>query len=747
MESWQISTILSVSNPIVVLAMVAAIGMVAWTWVSIDPQNGWKFRVGVSAIRLAISVCAIYMLMQPSLIVTRTSPSPTPLAVVFDASASMGYPEQGDRLSSAVSMAHRALGARMNPHSVDVQFFSFAQSAGPVENLQRVSLKNTEPGATSFQNLAGYLAGLNEERHFAGVLLFSDGADTSGASIDKIREMGVPFNVAFVGSDSERKDILVKDIRVDDFAFSRKLNPIRVTLENHGLPLTQVKVNLLRDGKLLQQKSAAVIDGLGQLTFQVVPRYPGRHIYQVEIPAHQDEDISENNSRFVELNVLRDKYRVLHVSGAPSWDQRFLRDMLTNWPQVDLVSFYLLRTAYQSTTQSNAGLSLIPFPTQKLFTDHLREFDVVVFQDFAPESVGVDAYLDQIAAYLKDGGALVVTGGMNGLTSSAIAQSKLGKLLPMGFPSANTPTSRLISDAPFAPVLTDTGKRHPLFIQSGSDELPEEQIRSLPRLNGIVRMKRVQNDGQVLMAHSHIRDRDHGIPLIAVSEAGNGRALVIATDSLWTWGFSAAMTGAPGGYYSEFWKQTIRWLTRSRELSRLTVDIEPEQAEEGGRAAVNIGISAMNRDYTSAAGKKLTIQISWRGENQQPQSETLEGVTNGAGMYRQIWHPRDSGPHRVRVSADEDKLEVSESFLVAPVNLEMNHLSPNAAMLREISEATGGEFFDGDVRFEDLKLRTVQGESVLSRKDTALWSHPLALLLLFGLALGEWALRRSRGLI
>ncbi len=747
MESWQISSILSFSNPIVVLALVASIGMTIWTFVSIDPQNGWQFRVGVSGVRLAICGCATYMLMQPSLIVTRTSPTPTPVAVVFDTSASMGYPETGNRLSSALSLANRTLGPHMTPTGLDVQFFSFAKSAGPVESLQQLTLKDAEPGATSFQSMVSYLAGLNDERHFAGVLLFSDGADTSNAPIEKFRELGVPFNVAFVGSDSERKDILVKEILVDDFAFSRKVNPIRVTLENHGLPLTQVKVNLLKDGKLLQQKTATVIDGLGQLTFQVVPKYPGRHIYQVEIPAHPDEDITENNSRFVELNVLRDKFRVLHVSGAPSWDQRFLRDTLTNWPQVDLVSFYLLRTAYQSTTQSNAGLSLIPFPTQKLFTEHLREFDVVVFQDFAPESVGVDAYLDQIADYVNDGGALVVMGGVNGLTSAAIAQSKLGKLLPLAFPSANTPSSRLLSDAPFAPILTDTGKRHPLFMRTGRDDLPEEQIRSLPRLNGIVHMKRVQNDAQVLMAHSHIRDRDHGIPLMAVSESGSGRTLVIATDSLWNWGFSAAMTGAPSGYYSEFWKQAIRWLTRSRELSRLIVDIEREGENSGGGGPVNIGISVMNRDYTSAAGEKLNIQISWQGENQQLQSETLEGVTNSSGKYRQVWRPTDSGPHRVRVSVPSENLEITDSFLVASANLEMNNLSPNAAVLRDISEATGGEFFDGDVRVEDLKLKSVQGDSVLSRKDTALWSHPLAFLLLFGLALGEWWLRRNRGLI
>ena len=730
MEQWQISTILSLTNPIVLLALCGTVGVVLWTFITMDPGSSWKTRFGLPGFRLLICLCAVYMLMQPSLIVTRSASSPTPLALVFDTSASMGFPVEHSRLSVAVARARQALRENDSERKFDLQFFGFAKSVRTFEDLDSVVLSETETEATSYRAMMSHLSKLDEERAYAGILLFSDGADTSNISDADVQRAGIPLNVSFVGSDSRHKDLVIKHIDVDEFAFSRKPNPIQVTLENHGLPLTEMKVNLLADGKILQQKTATVIDGLGQVTFNVVPGKPGRHIYQIVIPQHPEEDLTENNTRFVELNVMRDKYRILHLSGVPNWDQRFLRDTLTNWPQVDLVSFYLLRTTYQSTTQSNTGLSLIPFPTEQLFTKHLKEFDLIVFQDFEPAAVGVDAYLNAIAEYVAEGGALVLTGGASGMTSQSISRSKLGNLLPVELPTANTPPGRLLSDASFSPVLTELGRRHPIFVRSVVDSVPEEQLRSLPRLNGIVRMKRMQPNGQVLLAHSHIRDMETGAPLMAVSEPGHGRILLIATDSLWSWGFSAGMTGAPSG---------------SKELSRMILDVD--RKDESRTTPIHLNLSLLNREYLPAAGQKVDIEIAWTDDNEQVQSMKFEGLSNNAGMFRQTWTPLHSGPHSVHVTAETLGLELDDTFLVKRDNQEMIHLTPNAARLRELCEVTGGAFFEDDVQIDDLKLKAAPESRILSRTDTALWSHPLAFLLLMGLLIGEWVFRRFRGLV
>ncbi|MBN2719336.1 MAG: hypothetical protein JXX14_26030 [Deltaproteobacteria bacterium] len=745
MEEWQISTILTLANPIVLLSLMATAGVVLWTFMTMDPRNGWALRLGLPALRLMICLCAVYMLMQPSLIVTRSASSPTPLAVVFDTSASMGFPGDRTRLSVAIERAQKALGHNRHERTLDVQVFGFAKSVQSFDDLKSVALNADETGATSFREMISRLSRLNEDSEYAGILLFSDGADTSNITAEEVRKADMPLNVAFVGNDSKRKDLLIRDIEVDEFAFSRKPNPIQVTLENHGLPLTEVKVNLVRDGKLLQQQTATVIDGEGQATFSVLPRRTGRQIYEISVPAHPDEDSVENNTRFVELNVMRDKYRVLHLSGAPSWDQRFMRDTLTGWPQVDLVSFYLLRTTYQSTTQSNSGLSLIPFPTAELFTKHLREFDVLVFQDFDPATVGVDAYMNQISEYLADGGALIILGGAGGLSSSSIARSPLAKQLPLALPKANTPQSRLISDASFSPLLTDIGKRHPLFVTSFTDGGPEEQLRSLPRLNGMVRMKSVQSGGQVLLSHSHIKEGEVGAPLMAVSEPGRGRVLMVTTDSLWSWGFGAGMTGGPAGYYVDFWKKAVRWLTRSSELSRIALEIDSKEGNSS--SPVRLNLSLLTEDYLPASGQKVSIQISWVDDNEQTRTVEFTGLTDNAGMFRKSWNAVRPGPHAVHVSADALSLSLDDSFLVKQENRELNHLSPNPTLLRELSDATGGAFFEDDVQLDDLKLKSTPESHILSRQDTALWSHPLAWLLLMGLLLGEWLFRKYRGIV
>ena len=132
--------------------------------------------------------------------------------------------------------------------------------------------------------------------------------------------------------------------------------------------------------------------------------------------------------------MIRDRVRVLHLSGRPSWDERFLRAMLRRDPNVDLVSFFILRTESDEQPWNRNDLSLIPFPTYEIFEEQLRSFDLVIFQNFNYAPYGVEPFLPNVRDYVEGGGALAMVGGDLSFTSGGYGATALRDVLPVELP-------------------------------------------------------------------------------------------------------------------------------------------------------------------------------------------------------------------------------------------------------------------------------------------------------------------------
>ncbi len=197
-------------------------------------------------------------------------------------------------------------------------------------------------------------------------------------------------------------------------------------------------------------------------------------MFEIATPVLADEAIAENNRRAFVLKVVRDKIRVLQVAGRPSWDERFLRGMLKRNPNVDLISFFILRSRTDIDDASQDEMSLIPFPTDELFGHQLPSFDVVFLQNFNYEPYGMGQYLDEIRRYVEGGGALVMTGGDLSFSSGGYSDTAIAEVLPVQLPAnslplffddipgtvANAPT--LVDTHAFNLSLTAEGAAHPI---------------------------------------------------------------------------------------------------------------------------------------------------------------------------------------------------------------------------------------------------------------------------------------------
>lgn len=750
-DEWQLTAVGGFDELVIALFAALAVAALVWTWLALDPRLPLRVRAGIAALRAASLGLAVAFLLQPTLRLLRMQPVSPRIAVLIDVSDSMARGGEHSRLSGVAKLLEGAEPALSRlGGSREISWFGFAEQLIPAADWRSAIGKSTGTGGTDLRRALEQLAARQRGEPLGAILVVGDGADTGAprgsakgardASFAK--EAGVPVNTVAVTRSKRQRDLAVTRVRADSFAFARSETPISVSLSSFGIDEKRVEVSLSQSGSLIQRRAVDLVGGAGEATFAVKPVRLGLNVYTVTTAIPPGDEIPENNTAHVAFEVMRDKVRVLHVAGRPSWDQRFLRDTLGARPQVDLVSFYVLRTPFQSTSLGTDGLALIPFPTAALFENHLEEFDVVVFQDLALADVGLDRYLDGLARFVRAGGGLVLVGAENGFAPSAMSRPPFSEILPIVMPDAALPPA--VADAtPLRAALTDAGRRHPMMRLVDDEERNAALWDSLERLDGMIRVPGLTEDGVVLAVPHGERAEGSSPPLVAVREAGEGRTVVVTTDSTWRWRFSGPLLGGPAEAYPNLWRNIVDWLTRDPRLNRLKVDVSPKAPRPD--EPVTLAVELVDASFRPVPHASVAAEIRWSDSAGVARSELLSLGLDGEGRYRKVWRPPESGPHSVRVSAP-GAAPAEARFLVASRNLELQQMEPDPAFLRAVAEQSGGRHGVDAVDFDGLALSDAPTRKLLARSDSPLWNHPLAYLLLAGALFAEWLLRRRRGL-
>ena len=366
-------------------------------------------------------------------------------------------------------------------------------------------------------------------RRLAGVLLVTDGADNgalaaglSGQPRADLLALGVPVNVVAVGSDAPR-DLAVERVAVDDFAFVRSTLTVEATLRARGFGREDVQVLLKREGQVVAQATLKLEPGKETYTVPLsfAPDTTGTFVLTVSTPVLPGEAVAENNTRSFVLRVIRDRVRVLLVAGRPSWDERFLRGLLKQDPNVDLVSFFILRTAGDNPGPQDQ-LSLIPFPVAEIFGEQLRTFDAVIFLDFAYQpyrSLDIERFLPNLRDYVRGGGAFAMVGGGQSFAQGHYAGTPIADILAVDPAEGMGETSE-----PFRPRLTAEGRRHPVTSLAPGEGANEAAWSALPPLPGLnfTRPLPSTDGARVLLEAPTLLSGGRPAPVVAVREVGIG---------------------------------------------------------------------------------------------------------------------------------------------------------------------------------------------------------------------------------
>jgi hypothetical protein len=767
-----------------ILLLAAALGLAAYeahaTFVRPRVRMPRAISMSIFGLRVLALLALLAVAFELGVRIESVSPAGRRLAVLIDTSASMALADAEtledtptrrlDRARQVWADSEAALTAyREEGLLLDIRAFDEGSREGAGDPPTALS----EEPLGQASNLALALGELQqtggiETRPVAGVVVMSDGlvADDEAEHAHLLavaQALGAPVTTVSVGAPAIR-DVSVADVRAGEFAFVENVAEFEASIVAHGLVQTSTHVELLRDGHVVaRQPVTLAADGIPiSVRFEVAPDRVGQFVYEIAVPVEDAETTSANNRRAFVIKVLRDKVRVLHVAGRPDWDVRAVRTLLRRDPNVELLSYYILRGADDAQREDyTAALSLIEFPTDELFREELGSFDLVILHNFDAPEHRVGRYMGHIARYVRDGGALILIGGDMGLADASYAAPELAALLPV-----DTRRPAPLEHAAFRPRLTEAGRRHPITAWMSARGSEGRDWAELPPLQNYNACRMADHaaaiGGSVLLEHPEATDRK-GVPrpILAVAEPDQGRTMVLATGSTWRLGFAPDLPIIDGARpYDLLWLGAVRWLLRDETSGRLSLETDKPGYQVGEPVQLRAG--ALTTGYAPEPGVEISWQIERLEEGKEDAGKVAGGdwVTDDLGRASATLDALPIGAYAAlarRVLAEEEigGHEARRVFLVEPPGRELAEVDaePGTQRLAEVAKITDGlalsavddDRLPADIPLADPFARRGQEVRIDSRREIPLAHGWLALVLLLLAFPGEWLLRRHHG--
>ncbi len=699
-----------------------------------------------------LSGLAIFALTtQPTFWAERVRTEPGALAVVVDGSRSMGVrTDDTTRMARARKLVERWL---KSARGQEAEWFILGDEAAAVEPTKLAEHLSPQAPATGLIRHVNELSGRDD---LGAIVVLSDGADTQTNAVPQ--SLATRVHSVFTGDARALRDDAIMRIQPDSVAFLHGQARVHVTVSSTGLGDRSLEVDLKRDGAVIASQSLEVKEGSEasvELAFE--PLNLGREVYTLELDTDDRDDVPENNVRPFVARVTRDRMRVLHVSGRPSWDQRFLRGFLKRDPSIDLVSFFILRSVHDLTMSSPSELALIPFPTDELFRQHLTSFDLVVLQDFDYAPYQMAPYLPLIRNYVEQGGGLAMIGGSLSFDGGGYSNTPLADALPVRMRPASSSGAAIVEGA-FSPEPVAGLLHHPLLELYPEPAQTVAAFRSLAPLVGANSLLGVQSNGLALLEHPNARTPDgRKLPILSVGRFGRGRSLAFATDTSWHWSMPTAGRGKDPSVYDRFWDRTVRWLTRDPLLEPASLSLDRETYLPGAR----VEVSGLAREDTYRPIKHAEVSVAIvaeRGGARASRSGASPGRAGGEEVYGQLQvQTDDQGRVQAVLQAPEEPgaytallwhngQEIARMPLVVELSgVELADPRPRPVLLRELAEKTGGRFIADAARAPALEELDSSRTSSLGTVRHAPFGQVTWALSLFALIALEWALRRRWG--
>ena len=567
----------------------------------------------------------------------------------------------------------------------------------------------TEGGGTKlFAALARTLADIPKDR-YAGAIMITDGQVHDIPQ--NLGSVPAPLHSLITGSKAESDRRIVID-RSPRFGIVGQDQSLQFHVEESDRSLANVQVTI----KVAGEEPRVVNATPGEVNDVQIPiQHAGQNVVELSAALRAGELSTQNNRTVAVIEGIRDRLRVLLVSGQPHPGERTWRNLLKADTSVDLVHFTILRPPEKQDGTPTKELSLIAFPTRELFIDKLNQFDLVIFDRYRRQAILPDTYIANIAEYVRSGGALLVASGPDYAEEDGLYSTPLADVLPAAPTGAFT-------EAPFKPTITEQGNRHPV-----TQNLPQAN-QGKPTWGRWFRLidSNVASSAETLMSGPDQK------PLLVVSHEGQGRVAQLLSDHGWLW----ARGYEGGGPQSELLRRIAHWLMKEPDL------------EEEFLSAKQVGADiVIERRSMADSAKPVTITAPSGKTETKALSQTSPGLfiakiaAGEAGLYTLT----DGTLQAAAAIGNADAKEATEIRATSEKLAALASATGGALLwledgLPRIAKSTPAQIMAGSAW---LNLRDNNIYRVTAVKEIPLFSTLLSLVLLLIAASAMW-LREGR---
>jgi hypothetical protein len=620
----------------------------------------WRGAPGLGWRTAALAVLLV-ALINPSLIEEQRKPQRDVAIIVVDDSPSQSVGHRRQATATALAALKDKLGRERD---LDLRI---TRAGAPQPGAG-------DEGTRLFEALDRTMSDIPRQR-LAGIVMITDGEvhDVPTGDAQALRQaVPAPLHVLLSGQPNERDRRLVV-AEAPSFGIVGKQAQLKIRVEDlpdttdakTGDDRVEARVTWRKDGGAPRELTVPV----GQdVTLPVPIDHGGSNVLELQVEPGAHSLTTINKRAVVVIDGVRDRLRVLLISGEPHAGERVWRNILKSDPSVDLVHFTILRPPEKQDGTPIRELSLIAFPIRELFDTKLDDFDLIIFDRYSRRGVIPEAYLENVVRYVRNGGALLEAAGPNFSTPLSLSRTPLGEIFPA------EPTGEVFEEG-FKPQLTALGRRHPV-----TERLPEAgSPGGQPSWGRWFR----QVDSHVQRGVT-VMTGDRGDPLLVLDRVGKGRVAQLMSDEMWFWarGFEG------GGPQAELLRRLAYWLMKEPDLEendlRATVEgdrlvvtrqsLEPDDSpvtvtapdgtsrslnltpQTGGRSAGRLAITQMglyrvtdgSRTALAAAGPLNPIEFS----DVRTTPDKLAPIVNatGGGIF---WAGSGDIPDIRRISGDD----------------------------------------------------------------------------------------------
>ena len=734
------------TGSLVAAGLAAAVMIVAIvTYRSVRGKGRVRDRVVLTGLRMAALALVLFCLLRPTLIVRAAVPQQNVVAVLLDDSRSMQIPDwkgqaRGEFVRQEFGVADRPLLKSLSDRFL-VRTFRFSSTAGRLNSVNDLKFQGSQTRlGTALQGVRDELAGLP----VAGVVIVSDGADTSDASLTEallgMKAEKMPVFTVGVGSPA-----LVRDIQIDRVSTPRTVLKnasllVDVVVTQTGYPGKTVSVDVEDEGRIVgsQQVTFPADGSPATARVRATASETGPRAFKFKVTPQPDEVVAQNNVRDALIDVRDHREKILYFEGEPRFEMKFLRRAIVEDKNLQVVA--LQRTAdnkFLRIEVDNPDELLGGFPKTR---EELFSYRALIIGSVEAGAFTGDQ-LQMIADFVdRRGGGLLMIGGARSFGEGGYGGTPVADALPLQIdPKIRASEPAALARLKIGP--TRAGESHASTQIAQSEAASLARWRDLPQVTSVNAPLGPKAGATVLLTGTDEGGR--GQPVLTWQQYGRGKAVALTLQDTWQWQMHASIT-LEDQTHENYWRQMLRWLVDGVpgvvDVRAASDRVEPGEAVTIEATVVDPTYVELN-DATVLAhvvrpgGSTIDVPMQWTGERD--------------GQYRGTFISTEAGSYEVAVDGSRSsKVLGSGKIYVRAGASDAEYFDPtmHEGPLRRIAEDTGGRYYTPETvagLAEDVRYA---GRGVTSVEERELWNMPIILIALMGLVFAEWGYRRAVGL-